>query len=75
MVVEATAPLVWVSVSVLEYPEPDEVETSKPVGAVNNMFAVKPLPDTVKLCAVEAEPDIVTNADNVPVAVMVGPET
>ena len=41
MVVVATTPLVWVNATVAPYPEPEEVETSKPVGAVTVMLPVK----------------------------------
>ena len=56
----------------LEYPEPDEADTSNPVGAVTVISVVNAVPAAVKLCAAEAVPAHVVKAVRVPVEVMVG---
>ena len=48
-------PLVCVKVAVELYVVPS-LESSKPVGAVATRFAVRLLPEILKLCAVEAVP-------------------
>ena len=70
------ARLVPFRVSVTEGPKslPLIVLTSKPVGAVRVMLAVKLLPLTVKLCGMEAEPLQAEKAvSEVVLRVMVGP--
>jgi len=42
-----TVPPNWLSVTFFPYPVPAASDTSKPVGAVIDIFAVKPLPETV----------------------------
>ena len=56
IVVLATVPPLWVKVKEPANPDPEEVETSKPVGAVTVIFDIKPLPDAEKLCSAEAVP-------------------
>ena len=48
-------PLVCVKIAVEPYVVPS-AETSNPVGAVATRFAVRLLPEIMKLCAVEAVP-------------------
>ena len=53
----ATVPPLWVKVKEPANPDPEEVETSKPVGAVTVIFDIKPLPDAEKLCSAETAPE------------------
>ena len=48
--------------------------TSNPVGAVTVILADNPDPEAVKLCGVDAAPEIDVNAVSVPLVVIVGPE-
>ena len=68
----ATVPPVWVNVAVVPKPVVAEVDTSKPVGAVTVIFAVKLVPDVLKVVFDDAVPVMVVNAANVPVALIVG---
>ena len=69
---EETLPLVCVNVLLDANPEPDVVDTSKPVGAVTVIFAVKLDPDTVKDCSALAVFTHELNAFNVPEVVIEG---
>ena len=51
------------------------VDTSKPVGGVTTILAVKFEPLTVKLCSADAVPEQVVNADKEPEVVTVGVPT
>ena len=68
----ATLPLLWGSVTEVLKPLPLVVLTSKPVGAVTVISAVRLLPLTVKLCWADAVPAQAVKAVSVPVVVMVG---
>ena len=50
IVVVFTIPDVWGKFTLFPNPEPELVDTSKPVGAVTIKLAVNPIPLTVKLC-------------------------
>jgi hypothetical protein len=71
-VVTGTVPLEGVKVRLPAYPEPDEVETSNPVGGVMVMFPVSNTPDAVKLWEVETIPRLAVKALNEPAVTMVG---
>ena len=64
-------PPLCVSVTLEAKPLPEVVETSKPVGGVTIMLAVRLEPLTVKLCWVDTIPEHVVNALKVPVVVIV----
>lgn len=72
IVVLATEPVTGVILAELPKPELDEVETSKPVGAVTRTGAVKLEPEIVKLCAAETAPVQAVNPVNGPVATIKG---
>jgi len=72
--VEATEPLEGVSETDEPKPEPLLVETSKFVGAVTVIFAVRFAPVTLKFCAAEAVPAVAVKGFSVPVVVMEGPD-
>ena len=52
MVLE-TVPTVCVKLKEAPKPEPELFDISKPIGADSEIFVVKLLPDTVKLCTME----------------------
>ena len=55
-------PADWVSVTEAAYPEPDDTETSKPVGAATVILSVKPDPERVTVWALDADPEQLENA-------------
>ena len=56
-------------------PDPEVKETSYPVGAVTIKFAVRSVPETVKVCCEDTVPEQAINAVRVPVLVIVGGNT
>jgi hypothetical protein len=72
MAVAGTEPLVWVRIRLPAYPEPEEVESSKPVGAVTVMLPLKLEPEAEKLWGVEGEPKLAVIAVSVPVTAIAG---
>ena len=67
-----TVPLEGARFTLAPYPLPDEVETSNPVGAVTVMLVVRLVPETVKLCAADTDPEQDVKALKVPVVVIAG---
>ena len=72
ILVSVTAPPVCVRVRLLLYEPPTDVASSKPVGAVIMILAVRFAPLTVKLCVAEAVPEHVVNPLSVPVVAIDG---
>lgn len=72
IVVLPTLPPLWLRVILDAKPLPNVVDTSKPVGGVTVIPAVRFEPNTVKLDWVDGVPAQVVNADKVPKVVIVG---
>ena len=66
IVVEPTVPPLCDNVTLEPKLPPDVVDTSNPLGAVTVISAVKPDPDTLKFCSLDALPSHVLKALNVP---------